>query len=115
MGLTVETRQERETAIACLVGEIDGKTAPEAERTLQPLVEGAERIVLEMGGVTFCSSAGLRTLLLLYRIATAREAGIALVGLSEEIRDTMSMTGFLDFFVVTDTLDEAFAALGVEC
>lgn len=114
MGLTVETRLENSAAVARLVGEIDGKTAPEAERTLQPLVESAERIVLEMEGVTFCSSAGLRTLLLLYRLATAREAGIALVGLSEEIRDTMSMTGFLDFFVVAETLDEAYMELGVE-
>jgi anti-anti-sigma regulatory factor len=32
---------------------------------------------------------------------------LALVGLSDEIRDTMSMTGFLDFFVLTTTLEEA--------
>jgi anti-sigma B factor antagonist len=34
-----------------------------------------------------------------------------LVGLSEDIKDTMSVTGFLKFFVTSDTLDSALAAL----
>ena len=37
---------------------------------------------------------------------------LALVGLSDEIRDTMEMTGFLDFFIVAATVDEAFATGG---
>jgi len=51
-------------------------------------------------------------LLLLYRQATAKDGKVVLVGLSDEIKDTMSMTGFLKFFVVTDSLDEGVRALG---
>jgi anti-sigma B factor antagonist len=36
---------------------------------------------------------------------------VALVGLSEEIKDTMSMTGFLNFFRVAETLEAAKLAL----
>jgi anti-anti-sigma regulatory factor len=34
-----------------------------------------------------------------------------LVGLSEEILDTMSATGFLSFFIVQDTVEAGLAAL----
>lgn len=113
MGLTIEVMLGERATVARLAGEIDGKTAPEAEDRLLPAIEGSRHVILEMDQVTFCSSAGLRTLLLLYRHAAARDAGVALVGLSEEISDTMSMTGFLDFFVVADSAEAALATLGV--
>jgi anti-sigma B factor antagonist len=64
-----------------------------------------------MQEVAYMSSAGLRMMLLLYRHALGKDSRIALVGLSEEIRDTMSATGFLDFFVVSDTVDSGLALL----
>ena len=36
---------------------------------------------------------------------------VALVGLTESIRDVMTVTGFLDFFAAYDTLEEGVAAL----
>jgi anti-sigma B factor antagonist len=33
------------------------------------------------------------------------------VGLGEEIKDTMSVTGFLNFFTTRDTVDEGLQAL----
>jgi anti-sigma B factor antagonist len=33
------------------------------------------------------------------------------VGVVEEIKDTMSITGFLDFFQISDTLDSGLKAL----
>ena len=68
-------------------------------------------LVMDMSGVTFMSSAGLRMLLLLYRQVRANDGRVALVGLSEAIRDTMSITGFLGFFKVYDTVEDALGAL----
>jgi anti-sigma B factor antagonist len=45
-------------------------------------------------------------LLVLYRTITSQSGKVVLVGLSEDIRDTMLMTGFLDFFTYFDTLDD---------
>jgi len=64
-----------------------------------------------MTAVSYLSSAGLRMLLLLYRQTQARRSRIALVGLSEEIRDTMSATGFLDYFVTAENVEEGRKAL----
>jgi anti-sigma B factor antagonist len=109
--MNIEVKTEDDLAIAVVTGDIDGKTAPEAQAQLLPVIGGYSRLVLEMEGVGFLSSAGLRMLLLLYRQATTRNGKVALVGLSDQIKDTMSMTGFLKFFVVADSREEALKAL----
>jgi anti-sigma B factor antagonist len=44
-------------------------------------------------------------LLSVYRQISGNQGRIVLVGLSEELKDTMSMTGFLGYFTVQDTLE----------
>jgi anti-sigma B factor antagonist len=50
-------------------------------------------------------------LLSLYRQTTAKEGKLVLVGLTEDIQDTMSVTGFLDFFTTRETLESGLEAL----
>jgi len=109
--MQIETSAAGDIGIAAISGEIDSKTVPQAQGELFSLIERHNRLIIEMSGVTFLSSAGLRILLLLYRHAAAKNGKVVLVGLSNEIKDTMSMTGFLNFFVITDTLDAGLQAL----
>lgn len=109
--MEVTTREQSGVAIVAITGEIDSKTAPEAQGELLPFVDKHHTLVMDVGGVTFMSSAGLRMMLLVYRRATAGNGRVALVGLSERIRDTMSVTGFLGFFVVCDTIEQAIRAV----
>lgn len=98
-------------AVVEIEGEIDSRTAPEAQEKLLPFVEQHHRLIMDLGRVTFMSSAGLRMMLLVYRHVTAAQGRIALVGLAEQIRDAMSATGFLAFFEVCDTMEEAKTAI----
>ena len=109
--MEIKIHQDGDVAVAVVSGEIDSKTAGTAQAELLPLIEKSSKAVLDLTQVTYMSSAGLRMLLLLYRQATAREGKVALVGLSDEIKDTMSMTGFLNFFRVAETLEAAKLAL----
>ncbi|MBP1466975.1 STAS domain-containing protein [Candidatus Chloroploca sp. M-50] len=110
MEITITTRNQ--LTLATLVGELDGKTAPTAQERIVPLCQGGSRVLLDMSQVTYMSSAGLRLMLLLYRQATGTGATLALAGLSEDLQDTMSATGFLTYFTVYDTVEAAEAALG---
>jgi anti-sigma B factor antagonist len=92
-------------------GSIDGKTAPQVREELRPALEKAQRLILDMSRVDYLSSAGLRLLLLLYREFTARKGKLVLVGVSPEIRAVMSHTGFLTFFTVADSQQEALRAV----
>ena len=76
-----------------------------------PLVQPGSKILLDMSQVDYLSSAGLRMLLSLYRQVSSNNGSIALVGLSEEIKDSMSVTGFLRFFTLYDTVDAGLAAM----
>ncbi|MEB3173929.1 MAG: anti-sigma factor antagonist [Cyanobacteriota bacterium] len=109
--MDITLSNHNEIQIATLAGDIDANTAPGVTEKILPLVEPGGKILLDLGSVPYMSSAGLRMLLSLYRQGTAQNGKLALVGLSEEIRDTMSVTGFLEFFITCDTLEEGIEQL----
>jgi anti-sigma B factor antagonist len=97
--------------VVTLFGELDSRTAPIVQEKLLDLPSPEARALLDMSGVSYISSAGLRALLMLYRRMANSDGRVALVGLTESIRDVMTITGFLDFFAAYDTLAEGVAAL----
>ena len=109
MGINVKTIKQ--VAVVELDGRIDGRTAAELQDRILQLIQPGAKIVLDMAGVTYMSSAGLRLLVLTYRQVSASEGDLVLAVLGEKIRDTMSITGFLPYFTVYDTVEAALAAL----
>lgn len=93
--------------IVTLDGEIDSSVASQVTDKIIPLVTEKSKIILDMTAVTYMSSAGLRTLLSIHRQASNNNVPLILVGLLEEIKDTMSVTGFLNFFTVYESLEDA--------
>jgi anti-anti-sigma factor len=69
--------------------------------------EPARSVVVDLSNVDDVSGTGFRMLLRLYHLASGRGGEMALVGLNEELHATVEATGFSEFFVVCDTLDEA--------
>ena len=110
--MNIEFESVEGITVATLFGELDGRTAPLVQEQLLTLPQPHERVLLDMSGVSYISSAGLRALLMLYRQMAANDGQVALAGLTESIKDVMSVTGFLEFFAAYDTLEEGLAALG---
>ncbi len=108
--LSIELRDDCLTAT--IAGNIDGQTTPGLQSQLLEALAPAANAILDVAQVPYMSSAGFRMLLLTYRSLAIRGGRVALVGLSDEIRDTMAVTGFLDFFLLCGALDEAFEKLG---
>jgi anti-sigma B factor antagonist len=94
-----------------LRGELDTNTAREVQARILSVVTPRGRVILDLTGVSYMSSAGLRVLLSLYRHTANQDGVLVLVGVAEEIRDTMEITGFWGFFRACASLDEALAAL----
>ncbi|WP_088242601.1 STAS domain-containing protein [Calothrix rhizosoleniae] len=99
--------------VVILVGEIDAKTAPKVQQQVFNLTATDKKVLMDLSQVNYMSSAGLRMLLSLYRHTTAKDIKLLLVGLSEEIEDTMSVTGFLDFFATSKTRESGLIALKI--
>jgi anti-sigma B factor antagonist len=98
-------------SIATLVGEIDAVSAAIVQEKVLPLSVPSCKIILDMTNVAYMSSAGLRMLLSVYRHISGNQGKVILVGLSDELKDTMSMTGFLSYFIVQDTLETGLDAM----
>jgi anti-sigma B factor antagonist len=109
--MKIQFREVDDISIVALQGELDSQTAPDMESQILPLVHPQCKILLDMSGVSYISSIGLRALLLLYRETTGSQGRILLSGLPEMIYDTMLITGFLDFFEAYDTIEEGLSAL----
>ena len=104
----VETLQQ--VYVVKLAGEIDAGSAITVQQKVLPMSVPGCQIILDLTQVAYMSSAGLRMLLSVYRQISGNQGRIVLVGLSDELKDTMSMTGFLGYFTVQDTLETGLQA-----
>jgi anti-sigma B factor antagonist len=96
--VSLRVREEPGLRLVELTGEVDSTTATGLYERLEPLVAAPGRLRLDLSGVSYISSAGLRVLVLVHRRAQQTRAGVELTGLSEELRFIMAATGFLDLF-----------------
>ncbi|WP_407840064.1 STAS domain-containing protein [Streptomyces sp. DSM 116496] len=98
MTLNVKERRNKAGTVLVATGEINSETSGALLQTLLPLVREGRPLRIDLTAVTYVSSAGLRTLLVVYREAQHAGVAVTLYGVSEEVRFVMSATGFLDFF-----------------
>jgi anti-sigma B factor antagonist len=106
-------RMVGEVAVAVLSGALDGASALDVRDKLSKLLSQYEHVVVDFSGVSCVSSTSLRMLLLIYRQAQALGHTVAVLGLSPEVHNVLAATGFLDFFVVSDSITEAVASMRV--
>jgi anti-anti-sigma factor len=108
----IRIEQPGETAHIVFEGELDIATSPGAEAELKRVeADGASLIVLDLRGLTFMDSTGLR--LLVAADARARDAGhrLAIVKGPEAVHRVLEITGLdakLD--LIADPADAAPAA-----
>ncbi|MDB9312306.1 anti-sigma factor antagonist [Spirulina sp. CS-785/01] len=109
--MDIEINTVGEIQVITLTGEIDANTAPQVQQKVLPLAIPESKILLNLTQVSYMSSAGLRMLLSLYRQTNNKASSLVLVGLADEIRRTMAITGFLNFFTTCDTLESGLQVL----
>ena len=75
------------------------------------LGQGATKLVLDLSGLEYISSAGLRSLLGLSKKAKAAGGGMALFGLSGLPREIFQVSGFDTVFPMHESLETAAKSL----
>jgi anti-anti-sigma factor len=85
--------------VIALQGDFDAATAPVVDRRLQALVkEGRPRLLVDLGGVSYIASAGLRVLLAALKGARGGGGDLRLTGLQPAVREVFDMAGFAPLF-----------------
>ena len=77
-----------------LEGRLDTRTAPEAEEVFNQMAERFEKIVLNMAGMEYVSSAGLRTLKRLHMAMKKKNGSLVLTNVRKMVMEVFEMTGF---------------------
>ena len=111
----MELRQENAGAVAIVAisGRIDSNTSPQLERVLIDMIAaGAPRLVLDLTGTQYLSSAGLRILLLTAKQIERARGRFVLHGLCDRVRDVLDLSGFLSELKVCSDRTEAVAIAG---
>ncbi|MDT7715243.1 MAG: hypothetical protein QOH09_1235 [Pseudonocardiales bacterium] len=90
--------------VVTAVGEIDALTAPELAAFLIAQLVVAQVVVVNLDGVRFLSSAGLRALFEANEFATREDRDLRLVCNSQTANWALETTGLREHFTFTDTV-----------
>lgn len=89
-------------------GEIDLASAPDLERHIEES-DGAGHLVIDLLGITFVDSTGLRVLIMADRRAKERGGRLTLVAAPGPVTRLLDLTGVDQHLRVRDSLDGALA------
>src|SRR5215212_148512 len=105
--MNITTKSLGGVTVVTVDGSIDSKTAPELQQKILEATVATNMMIIDLTEVSFVSSAGLRVLLMVYRQVKSKDGKVILAGVSEEIKDVMSMTGFISFFELAESESDA--------
>ena len=97
--MTIEIKKNAEEAIVEIVGRLDTITAPALDKTIGEDIGDAKNLVLDLKGLEYISSAGLRVLLGAQK-KMQKIGFMKVINVCAEVMDVFEMTGFADILVI---------------
>jgi len=105
MDLQLSTTRVGEQAIVTVGGEVDLETASQlGDHALEALRDVSPHLVLDLAGVTFMDSTGLKVLLSIQRRTDLAAGSFAVVGATRAVRRILELTGLDQTFRLYDSL-----------
>ena len=97
--MTMEIKKNAEATVIEVVGRLDTTSAPALEKAINEDIGDAKNLVLDMKGVQYISSAGLRVLLGAQK-KMQKIGFMKVTNVCEEVMEVFEMTGFADILVI---------------
>ena len=113
--MKLDTRPVGDSTVVCPQGRIDHATADVFSAGLAPYLAqctaGGPGIVLDMSGVDYISSVGLRALMVAAKQVKAQDGRIAVAALTPMVREVFQISRFHLVFDLYDEVDAAIESL----
>jgi anti-anti-sigma factor len=104
--------QTGDVVIVKLTGRLDSGAARSAEDGFNAvLAGGTPRLAVDMSGLDYISSAGLRVLLVMAKKVQQAKGKVALYGLVPNVREVFAVSGFDTIFSIQPDSAAALAAV----
>ena len=101
--LSISSRSDGDRSVIDVGGEIDVHTCSELEEAVRAAyAAGGSRVVLDVAGVGFIDSSGLRSLITLQQEAAAQGGGLQLRSPSRPVVRLLEVTGLTGMFPVAE-------------
>ena len=97
--MMIEIKKTAEATIIEIVGRLDTTTAPALDKTLNENIEDNASLVLDLKGLEYISSAGLRVLLGAQK-RIGKMGSMKLINVAEAVMEVFEMTGFADILTI---------------
>lgn len=98
--MIIRTQKNQAETTLFLTGRLDTATAPELDVAITENASGAAHLRLDMSGLEYVSSAGLRVLLAAQKRMTKTGGTLTLCGVGEVVREVLEITGFTDILTI---------------
>ena len=97
--MTIEIKKSAEATIIEIVGRFDTITAPSLDKTISEDVTDAKHLILDLKGMEYISSAGLRVLLGAQK-KMQKIGSMKVINVCPEVMEVFEMTGFADILTI---------------
>ena len=97
--MTLEIKKNQEQTIIEVVGRLDTITAPALDKTINEDIGDTKNLVLDVKGMEYISSAGLRVLLSAQK-KIQKIGSMKVINVCEEVMEVFEMTGFADILTI---------------
>ena len=98
--MKLEIIQNNDKITGVLEGRLDTAASQQFAADMMPLLDAADKhIVLDCAKLEFISSSGLRLFLSLRKATIAKGGDVTITGVSAEIKQVFTITGFYSLFI----------------
>lgn len=97
--MTIEIKKNATETILEIAGRLDTTTAPALDKTIHEDIGDTRNLILDLEGVEYISSAGLRVLLGAQK-KMQKNGSMKVIHVCEAVMDVFEMTGFADILVI---------------
>jgi len=109
--MEIDAKQIGEITILTLAGSIDAMVAPKITEFIQgQIAKGNVRLIADVSGVDYTSSAGLRVLLGAVKETRPQHGDIRLVGVQPDVMKVLNLSGFTSILKIFENLNAAIAS-----
>ena len=97
--MTIEIKKNNQETIIEIVGRLDTITAPALDKTINEDIGDTKNLILDVKGMEYISSAGLRVLLSAQK-KMQKIGSMKVTGVCKAVMEVFEMTGFTDILSI---------------
>ena len=97
--MKIEKKLNDSRLLITLEGRLDTMTVPQLEQEIKSIPDTVTELIVDLAGMEYISSSGLRVLLSAYKVMRSR-GGMKITNANELLKEIFDVTGFSDFLPI---------------